>query len=153
MKKLLVFLLTLVLFFAAGCAKNENIPGGGEEVDEWGIILGAEHVTSTGMTLICTQSGGHYTGELQTGSPFSLEQEVNGVWLPMDTKSGLLDWAWTMEAWMIRPNDTTKWEVSWEFLYGELGPGVYRMQKEIMNFRSPGDFTEKNYYAEFAIVD
>lgn len=161
MKKLFCVLLAGILLFGlVSCAQTgSNFAVSGEtepvhdENNEWGIVLSAEDVTPKGMTLVCTQSGGQYTGELQTGSRFSLEREVNGTWLPVDTKSGLLDWAWTLVAWMIRPNDVTKWEVNWEFLYGELGPGVYRIQKEIMNFRGPGDFTEKNYYAEFAIVD
>ena len=161
MKKMLSILVAASLLFAlVSCAQTDsNSTATGEtepmadEDNEWGIVLAAEDVTPTGMTLVCTQSGGRYTGELQTGSPFSLEQEVNGAWLPVDTKSGLLDWAWTMEGWMIRPDDTTKWDVNWDFLYGELEPGLYRIQKEIMNFRGPGDYTQKLYYAEFAIVD
>ena len=150
MKKLLSFFLVLTLLCVTGCSKSS---GSGDEADEWGITLSAEDVTPTGMTLVCTQNGGSPTGDLQTGSPYVIEQLINGEWLPVPTAPGILDWAWTMEGWMIRPDSTTKWEVNWEFLYGELGPGLYRIQKEIMDFRGPGDYTEKNYYAEFAIVD
>lgn len=158
MKKLFGLLIAaLMLFCLVSCAQTDSNPSGetapqADENNEWGIVLSAEDVTTTGMTLVCTQSGGQYTGELQTGSPFTIEQEVDGTWLPVDTKPEM-DWAWTMEGWMIRPNDTTKWDVNWDFLYGELGPGQYRIQKEIMNFRGPGDYTQKPYYAEFAIVD
>lgn len=149
MKRFMSLLLALTLLFMSGCAKPSDV---GEEADEWGVALSAENVMPTGMTLVCTQSRGHYTGELQTGSPYVIERVVNGVWLPVGTKPGL-DLVWTMEGWMIRPNDTTKWDVNWDFLYGELEPGLYRIQKEIMNFRGPGDYTQKPYYAEFAIVD
>ena len=150
MKKLFVFLLAVTLLCVAGCTKNS---GGGEEVDEWGITLSAEDVTPTGMTLVCTQNGGNHTGELLTGSPYVIEQLMSGEWLPVPTAPGLGDLIWTMEGWMIQFNNTTKWDVNWEFLYGELSPGMYRIEKEIMDFRGPGDFTQKPYYAEFAIVD
>lgn len=150
MKKLLLFFLVLTLLCVTGCSKSS---GGGEEVDEWGITLSAEDVTPTGMTLVCTQNGGNHTGELLTGSHYVIEQLMNGEWLPVPTAPGLGDLVWTTEGWMIQFNNTTKWDVNWEFLYGELGPGTYRIQKEIMDFRGPGDFTEKPYYAEFAIVD
>lgn len=154
MKKLFVFLLTMTFLFVSGCSRTVNASGGGEEVDEWGISLSAENVTATGMTLVCTQSGGTPTGELQTGSFYALERMVDGVWSPVHPLSGPeSEIAWTMVAWMIQPDSTTRWDVNWEFLYGELEPGTYRIQKEIMDFRGPGDFTEKLYYAEFAIVD
>ena len=161
MKKLFGILIAVgVLFSLASCTQMNYGPHtSGEtapmewENNEWGIVLSAEDVTPTGMTLVCTQSGGNPTGELQTGSPFVIEQLMDGEWLPVPTIHGILDWAWTMEAWIILPENTTKWDVNWDFLYGELAPGTYRIQKKIMDFRAPGDFTEKNYYAEFGIVD
>lgn len=153
MKKLFAIILALMLLFITGCAQTAGTSGSGEESDEWGITLSAQDVTATGMTLVCIQSGETPTGELQTGSPFAIEQLLDEEWLPVPTAPGILDWAWTMEAWMIQPDTTTKWDVNWEFLYGELGPGIYRIQKEIMHFRGPGDYTKRPYYAEFAIVD
>ena len=50
----------------------------GEEV--WGIRLRVADVTPAGLTLICEQSGGNPTGELQTGPMFWLERQVDGVW-------------------------------------------------------------------------
>ncbi len=153
MKKLFVCFFVFVTLFAAGCSQSIRTSGTGKDVDEWGITLGAEDVTATGMTLTCTQKGGSFAGELLTGSPFVIEQLMDGEWIPVPTVPGILDWAWTMEGWMIQPDNTTKWDVNWEFLYGELAPGNYRIQKEIMDFRGPGDYTERPYYAEFAIAD
>ena len=151
MKKLLVFLLALALLFAAGCAENGNTPGRGEEADEWGIILSAEDVAPTGMTLVCTQNGGSPTGELLTGSPYVIEQLMDGEWLPVPTAPGLGDLAWTMEGRMIKFNDTTKWDVNWEFLYGALPSGEYRLTKEVMDFKETGNFEEEIYFAYFTI--
>lgn len=151
MKKTLVLLTALSIFvFVAGCTPFAD-PSAGQQ-DEWGIELSAQDVTPTGITLVCRQSGGNAAGELQTGSPFSIDQLVEGEWRPVPTVMGIHDWAWTMEGWMIQRDSTTRWEVSWEFLYGDLAPGTYRMAKKIMEFRGPGDYTERTYYAQFDIV-
>ena len=159
MKKFLGILVAAgLLLTLASCAQPSYGPtASGETVpqteeNEWGITLSAEDVTPTGMTLVCTQSGGTAKGILETGSPFAIEREENGVWLPVGTQPGL-DWAWTMEGWIIEPNAQTKWKVDWEWLYGHLEPGTYRMSKEIMDFRGPGDYDEQICTAEFAIVD
>lgn len=120
--------------------------------DVWGVTLTAEDVTSTGLMLVCTQSGGAADGELQTGSPFWLERRTqDGQW---ETISALFpdeEICWTMEAWIIPQNRSVEWQVNWEYLYGQLTAGQYRMGKEIMLFRGPGDFEEQPCYAEFEI--
>lgn len=127
-----------------------------ETVDEtWGLTLSVRDVTPTGLTLMFTQSGGTPTGELQTGSPFGLEKYVDGVWeavakLPLEDG---VEWAWTGEAYLIPMNDSMEREVTWEYLYGALPAGTYRIGKEIMDFRGTGDYDERDYYAEFTITD
>ena len=125
------------------------------EVNELGLTLHAKDVTSEGMTIVCTQSGGSPTGELSTGSYYVLEQEVLGVWCIVeyteDAKSKNI--GWTAEAWIIPMNDTVEWEVDWEWLYGSLEPGHYRIGKEIMDFRGTGDYDKEMYYAEFEIKE
>ena len=43
-----------------------------EGFPDWGITLSVKDVTDSGLTLVCTQSGGELTGELQTGSDYKL---------------------------------------------------------------------------------
>ncbi len=50
-----------------------------------GVTLTAEDVTPNGLTLVCTQSGGAPTGELQTGSRFWLEVYSESNWFPVKT--------------------------------------------------------------------
>lgn len=150
MKKWMAILMAVMLLFVSGCGQNTDASVSGEEPDEWGITLTVENVTNTGLTLVCTQSGGKFKGDLQTGSPYFLERFVEEEWLPVGAIPGL-EVAWTMEAWGIRPNTVTKWKVNWEFLYGHLEPGTYRMSKQITDFRSAGKYTDKTYYVEFGI--
>lgn len=120
---------------------------------QWGITLTAENVTPTGLTIVCTQSDGEPTGELQTGSDYILEQLTEGAWKKVDYLSQEHEIAWTAEAYLIPTEDTVKWEVNWEWLYGELSAGQYRIGKGIMDFRESGDYDTAMHYAEFEITE
>ena len=116
-----------------------------------GITLNAENITSTSVTIKCTQSGGEPTGELHTGSWYILENwtQENG-WMEMpyiiDGEIG-----WEDVAWVVPMNDTCKWEINWEWLYGKLPDGKYRIGKEITDFRATGDYDNTVYFVEFEI--
>jgi len=117
----------------------------------WGITLTAENVTPTSVTIKCTQSGGEPTGELQTGSWYIVEnwtQENGWKEMPYIIQGNI---GWTAEAWIIPPDNKAEWKVNWEWLYGELPAGKYRIGKEIMDFRATGDYDKAIYFAEFNI--
>ena len=119
--------------------------------ETWGVTLTAENITSTSVTIKCIQSDGNPTGELQTGSWYILEtwtKEKGWIQMPyiIDGEIG-----WTSEAWIIPMNDTCEWKVNWEWLYGAVPSGKYRIGKSIMDFRKSGDFDTAIYYAEFEI--
>ena len=113
-----------------------------------GVTLTAKDVTPTGLTLVCTQSGGKPTGVLQTGSPYWLEIWADGYWERTPIYAEI---TWTMEAWTIPKGGSTQWTVNWENIYFPLPAGRYRIGKEIMDFRGTGDYDEYNYYAEFTV--
>jgi len=116
---------------------------------EWGIELQVTNISSKGLTMECTQSGGDPSGELQTGSYYVVEKKTDGGWEPL--KYLLYNVGWTSEAWIIPKNDTVAWEVDWEWLYGELPAEDYRIGKEITDYREPGDYDSQMYYIEFGI--
>ena len=120
--------------------------------ENWGITLVAENITSTSAIIKCTQSGGEPTGELQTGSWYIVENwtKENG-WkeMPYIIEGEI---GWEDEAWMIQMNDTCEWEVNWEWLYGSLPAGKYRIGKNIMDFRGTGNYDNSIYFVEFEIT-
>jgi len=125
-----------------------------EITETWGVTLSLENVTSTGATIRCTRWGGEPTGELQTGSWYIIERWTQAIgWQEADRETLSQDLAWTMEAWMIPVDGSTEWDVNWEFLYGKLPAGKYRIGKEIMDFRGPGDYDTAVYFAEFEITE
>ena len=58
---------------------------------------------------------------------------------------------WNDIAWIIPMNDTIELEVNWEWLYGKLPVGKYRIGKSITDFRESGDYDTATYFVEFEI--
>lgn len=121
-----------------------------ELYDPWGVALTVKDVTPIGLTIVCTQSGGTDVTQLNSGEVYWLEELNGDHWHECQV---VFDgnYSFTMEAWTIPLNDSVEWDTDWEWLYGELGPGTYRIAKEIMNFRGTGDYDTSVYYAEFTI--
>lgn len=121
------------------------------EKPDWGITLTAKNVTSKGMTLVCSQSGGEITGELECGSDYSLLVNTNGVW---NAVPYLVDEAsWTAEAYGLPLDGSIEFELKWERLYGKLPAGTYRIVKGFMDFRGPGDYDSATFHTEFEITE
>ncbi len=117
--------------------------------DQWGISLSSKDVTKSGLTILFEQFGGSPSGELQTGEAFSLDVMKNGKWEPVKMKQP--DAVWHSIAYKINKNDITELKVDWEWLYGELPTGYYRLKKEVMDFRAAGDFDKEVYGQNFTI--
>lgn len=149
MRILLTALVCLLALTGCGTAPAPEAP----DTPPWGLTLGTEDVTATGLTLVCTQSGEGPSGELQTGSWFRLEVQKNGQWTAVDSLFPEEELAWTAEAWGIPTGGTARYPVDWTWLYGALPPGCYRITKEVMDFRGTGDYDTQEFWAEFAIVD
>lgn len=126
----------------------------GEEV--WGMRLRVADVMPTGLTLICEQSGGNPTGELQTGPMFWLERQVGGVWKSVEQRHSEEDadavYAFEDIAYILQKGSSRVWRLRWSHLYGDLSGGRYRIGKRITDFRGTGDYDTRSYYAEFEVT-
>lgn len=122
-----------------------------ERKDEWGLTLKAENVTPQGLTLVFEQQGGNAKGTLDTGEDYGLQVKKDGAWERVDTLPE--NYGWNAVAWLINKDGKTEFEVNWEWLYGTLPVGEYRIVKSVMDFVEAGSFEEKEYFAEFAIID
>lgn len=124
-------------------ADLNNIPE-----EDWGIELLTENVTPIGLTLVFNQSGGKNVASLYTGSDYVIQRLENNDWIDVPA---IAEVAWNAIALIIEKDSTTTFDVNWEFLYGELPKGNYRIGKEIMNFRKTGDYDKKMMYAYFEL--
>lgn len=137
------YILQISYYDGSYWMKLQHIP-----VYSWGITMTAADVTPTGLTLTITQSGGSVSGEFITGSWYQLDTLTSDGWheLPL-----LLDVAWTDEGYPIEPNGSRQYSHDWTSLYGKLPPGIYRICKSISLSRSPGDYDQLHFFAEFTI--
>ena len=122
-----------------------------EVIYDWGIALSVKNITLSGLTLVCTQSGGEIKGEINTGEDYFLEVMTDNGWEKVPTV--IEDYAWDSIAYMVTLDGTTVWDVNWSWLYGELENGTYRLGKGFMDFRETGDYDTAVFYAEFVITD
>ena len=129
--------------------ESVNLPDAGDEgFPNWGLTLSVKDVTESGLTLVCTQSGGEPAGELQTGSDYKLIV-LKEAW--EDVPTIIEDYGWDMIAYMVSKDDVTEFEYNWEWLYGKLPAGTYRMVKGFTEFRETGDYDNFDYWIEFEI--
>lgn len=127
---------------------------GDEGFPDWGLTLSAENVTSTGLTLVVTQSGGNPTGDILTGEPYRLIALVDETWqvveeLPLP--EGVDGRAFNSIGYWIQKGETREFEINWEWIFGELPSGTYRLIKEFSDFRETANYDPFEYWVEFEI--
>lgn len=120
-----------------------------EGFPDWGLTLSVKDVTPTGLTLVCTQKGGNLTGELQCGTDYHLIVLEDGTW--KDVPTVIEEYAWNSLAYWISEGKDTEFDYSWEWLYGALPVGTYRLTKGFTDFRGTGDCDTAKYWVEFEI--
>lgn len=121
------------------------------ENDRIGLSLFLEGISSTGAVLCYSQyDPDASTGELQDGDDFVIEVKKDGKWeqAPIVVEG---DYGFNSVAHVISSEDTTRRELNWEWLYGELAPGEYRLRKSVLDFRGTGDYDKYELYAYFIL--
>lgn len=144
--------LVAVLAILVFVVRPKDIPAGDENLPDWGLTLSVKDVTPSGMTLVCTQSGGQFTeefGSLITGESYYLVKIKNkrGKLVPTVIK----DYGFNAIAYIVPLNTDTEFKIDWEWLYGELKPGTYRLVKGFTEMRENGNHIDAEYWVEFVI--
>ncbi|SKC81970.1 immunoglobulin-like domain-containing protein [Maledivibacter halophilus] len=104
-------------------------------------------VSSSGLTLAIENNS---NSQCIYGEYFWLEKKINGSWyqvpVAIDGNYGFNDIGYDLAS-----GDDGEWAVDWEWLYGSLDTGEYRIVKDIQDFRGSGEYD--NYYlvVEFII--
>lgn len=111
---------------------------------DWGICVSVGAVTPTGANIYFTQSGALPEDSYWYGNDYTLEQWNGSTWEAVPT---LTEAVFTTEARSLNVNGETAISVDWEWLYGQLPEGQYRISKWITS--KQGDAT--CYYAPFTV--
>ena len=117
----------------------------------WGLTLSVKDVTPTGLTLVCAKEGGNPTGELMCGTDYRLLVFEDGMWKYVPTV--IEEYGWDDMGYPITDGKNREFELSWEWLYGKLPAGTYRLAKDFIDWRDSGDWDEATYWVEFEISE
>ncbi len=83
------------------------------------------------------------------GQYFIVEKNIEGAWYQVPT---IIDnYGFEDIGYELLPDTSEEWSVNWEWLYGSLDEGDYRIVKNILDFRETGDYDEYYLSAEFTI--
>lgn len=120
------------------------------QIDEIGLSFSLKNISSTRATLIFRQYDADAPkGELVFGDDYFIEVQRDGKWesVPVVIKNA----GFNAIAHIIFPEDSVEQEISWEWLYGELAPGEYRIGKSILESNESGGHQNYMIYAQFIL--
>ena len=122
----------------------------------WNLEVNASNVTPTGLTFTFIQHGPFAEGDrasLMYGSEYALQVRNGQNWEEVPMVPHEYEVAWTMEAYLIEQGKTTHQKIDWQWIYGTLSAGEYRIGKTVSLDRAPGDSETHTFWAEFTIPE
>lgn len=148
-KRLLIILICVIgaLGLVIGCTNNRKADfyySEGEQNEKEKLANIATEITdisSTGATVIITDTNEEpYT----YGEWYKIEKEENGKWIELETKAK--DYSFNDIGYLVDKNYKVKFIIDWEWLYGKLEIGSYRIVKKVDN-------VHKYIYIPFSISE
>ena len=134
-------------------AKEDGIYVYNEEsqISEIALSFSLKKISPTGATLVFDQyDADSPKGELMFGERFVIEVLKNGEWedapITVDGNYGFFDIAYPLPC-----EEITEREIVWEWLYGKLEPGEYRIGKGVNDFIESGNYDSYMLYAHFIL--
>lgn len=116
------------------------------KIPELGLTLKVNDPTATGATLVWKQKGGNATGSIEFSKAYRIERFDGTKWTLVDIDD---DVAFEDIAMNIEEDGTTKYELDWSSVYGELPSGTYRIVMTVNDYRGAGDYDTYTITAEF----
>ncbi len=111
------------------------------------MIVKEGTVSSTGLTVIFENNSNK---QCVYGEDFWLEKKIKGRWYQVPVA---LDgnYGFSSIGYDLASSDVKEWTADWDWLYGSLDTGEYRILKDILDFRKAGDYDKYHLTAEFTI--
>lgn len=151
MKKVFLTILIcgLMVLGITGCKNSKYKFDVGKEsnvqISQNGVSLSIKDGTlkNTGATLILTNNSDK---DFQYGNPYEIEIKKDGKWYKINVQLNF-----TLPAFSLKANETKEFEIDWEYGYGKLAKGTYRIIKSIDYEKEEGNFETFNVATEFTI--
>ena len=124
MKKInaLVLVLVSIIIFAAGCLK----PSTYQTTEIQNVSINIFDVTSTDATVIIKASN---PSPYVYGEWYEIEREKDGTWY--EVKTIISNYGFNEIGYIPNNNGEVEFKINWEWLYGELPEGNYRLLKQV----------------------
>jgi hypothetical protein len=111
------------------------------------MTVNKEAVSSTKLTLAFKNNS---NSQCIYGDYFELEKKITGRWYQVPvTIDG--NYGFNAVGYNLASGDASEKVVDWNWLYGSLDAGEYRIVKDISDFRGTGDYDTYYLAAEFTI--
>lgn len=147
--------LLISLLLLSGCALNESSSRVYLETTPYDAINNLDgvnmkisgEVSPTALTIVMENNSDK---NCLYGDYFRLEKKIEGRWyqipVAIDGNYGFNDIGYDLPS-----GEVSEWEVDWEWLYGSLEPGEYRIIKDVLEFKDTGDYDTYYLAVEFSI--
>jgi beta-lactamase regulating signal transducer with metallopeptidase domain len=120
-----------------------------EFLRKWPAIMQVQDDTATPSGVTVTLKNATET-EYTYGESYAVQRKTDNGWIavvPVIENYGFND-----IGYMLPPMGSKEIIIDWEWLYGKLPAGDYRMVKEALFVRSPGDYDTFTLFAAFTIA-
>lgn len=131
-------------------SETEDLYYDDTKVEAIGLSLNIANIDQTSADLYFTQYEGNPKGNLQYSDDFIIEKFDKDEWnnAPIVLEG---DYGFNDIAYSITNNDIIDFKIDWEWLYGELEPGEYRIGKKVIDFVETGSYDKYMLYVHFII--
>ncbi len=147
MKKILLTLLTVIICIAlVGCGKRNDEEKDAVEkqpLENVSMVIKEGTLSRTEATVIITDTN---ETPYEYGMPFRIERKENVKWKELKASENA---GFNLPSYHVDENNQLELRQNWDYIYGTLEDGVYRLVKDVCV--SYGCREKKEFFVEFAI--
>ena len=140
-----IILLIIVLVIVGLWFLFHDKEGSGEEIlDGASMVIKEGTLSRSGASILITDYS--ESDEVHTyGDWFRIDEYVDGKWVELEPI--IDDYGFNAIGYTVDENHELEMDVNWEWLYGELEDGTYRLVKDV----AVSSMQSKYVYAEFVL--
>lgn len=146
----LILVLSLCLA-SLGCSNSpapaQETAASFQSADQWTPTLTVEFSNAQGATVLFRQNNDIGDSIVLCGNDYVLETYSNGSWKPLPTLTE--DATWVKDAFVVTA--IPREEIDWQWLYGSLAPGRYRIGKQVTLHQNTENRESATVYGEFTV--